>query len=128
MSANKSVAPSLTPLQPLLQGVAKNIVEKVYGPHGPQWGTHFSDIEELAVQIAQTVARHMLDRALQLQADQPVPTADQLCPSCSGPVTAGEPEPRIVTTRAGDTQWNEPSSTCPRCRRAFFPPIEATGH
>lgn len=114
-------------LHHLIQGVAKNFVERVYGPQGPEWGTQFSDLEELAVQIGQAVSRQMLDQALQQQAAEPVPTPDQVCPSCSQPVAAGTPEPRVIRTRAGQCHWSEPHSYCRRCRRSFFPSSEASG-
>lgn len=128
MTTDKADAPSLDALHNLIQGVAKNIVEKLYGPHGPHWGTRFSDLEELAVQVGRAISCQLLDEALRRQATESPPAEDQLCPSCRGPLTTGQPEPRIVTTRVGDAQWSEPQSTCPRCRRAFFPPVETTGH
>ncbi|MGZ3489353.1 MAG: hypothetical protein ACXVBY_21120, partial [Isosphaeraceae bacterium] len=39
----------------LIQGVAKHFLHKVFGPQGMPWGTKFSDLEELAVQIGQAV-------------------------------------------------------------------------
>jgi hypothetical protein len=114
-------------LRHLIQGVAKNFVERVYGPQGPEWGTQFSDLEELAVQIGQAVSRQLLDQALQQQAAAPVPAQDQVCPSCGQPVEAGTPEPRVIRTRAGESHWPEPHSYCRRCRRSFFPSIQATG-
>ena len=127
MAFKKLVAPTVSELQNLIGGVAKNIVEKVYGPQGPAWGTQFSEIEDLAVQVGQTLSRQLLDQALQRQAAETAPAEEQVCPSCQGPLKPGDPEPRIVMTRAGDAEWKEPSTTCPRCRRAFFPSVEATG-
>jgi hypothetical protein len=128
MAFKKTAAPSMSELQNLISGVAKNIVERVYGPQGPAWGTQFSDLEELAVQVGQTLSRQMLDQALQRQADEAAPAEDQVCPTCQGPLKPGEPEPRIVMTRAGDAEWKEPTTACPRCRRAFFPSVEAIGN
>lgn len=124
----KSIATSqVDELRHLIEGVAKNFVDRVYGPGGPAWGTAFVAIEDLAVQIGQAVSRQMCDQALQQQAAAPVPAEDQACPSCGRPAESADPEPRIVTTRAGDAQWQEPHSHCPRCRRSFFPSIEASG-
>jgi hypothetical protein len=50
--------------QTLIQGVAKYFLEKVYGPDGMPWGTRFSDLEELSVQIGQAMSRSMIDQAL----------------------------------------------------------------
>ncbi len=118
---------SVATLDTLIGGVAKQFVERLYGPDGPAWGTHFRDLEELTYQIGQAVGRQMLDRALQQQAATAVPARDERCPSCQRPGTAAEPEPRIVTTRAGDAEWSEPARHCPRCRRAFFPAVETIG-
>jgi hypothetical protein len=127
MAFEKTAAPPLAELQNLINGVAKNIVDKVYGPQGPVWGTQFSDLEEVAVQVGRAISQQMLDQALQRQSAEAAPVEDQVCPTCQGPLKEGEPEPRIVKTRVGDAEWKEPSTTCPRCRRAFFPSIEASG-
>ena len=39
----------------LIQGVAKHFLQKVYGAEGMPWGTKFSALEDLAVQIGQAV-------------------------------------------------------------------------
>ena len=127
MAAKPIATKQVDELRHLIEGVAKNFADRVYGPQGPEWGTQFADIEELAVQIGQAVSRQMCDQALQRQAAQPVPAAEQVCPSCGRPGEAAEPEPRIVMTRAGDAQWQEPHHHCPRCRRSFFPSVEAAG-
>jgi hypothetical protein len=127
MAAKPIATKQVDELRHLIQGVAKNFVDRVYGPQGPEWGTQFSDLEELAVQIGQAVARQLLDQALQQQAAQPVPTADEVCPSCQQPTAPAAPEPRVVQTRAGHTQWREPHHYCPRCRRSFFPSVQAAG-
>lgn len=126
---DKSIATKqVDELRHLIEGVAKNFADRVYGPKGPEWGTQFADIEELAVQIGQAVSRQMCDQALRRQAAQPLTPQDQLCPSCGRPPQPAEAVPRIVKTRAGDAQWQEPHSHCPHCRRSFFPSVEAAGH
>jgi ribosomal protein S27AE len=127
MAASSIATKQVVEMRQLIEGVAKNFVDRVYGPQGPEWGTRFVDIEELAVQIGQAVSRKMCDQALQRQAAAAVPSEDQVCPACGRPVESADPEPRIVTTRAGDTQWLEPHRHCPRCRRSFFPSVEASG-
>lgn len=127
MAFKKAAAPPLAELQNLINGVAKNIVDKVYGPQGPVWGTQFSDLEEVAVQVGQALSKQMLDQALQRQAAEAAPVEDQVCPTCQGPLNGGDPEPRIVQTRVGDAEWKEASTFCPRCRRDFFPSVEASG-
>src|SRR5262245_28701236 len=114
-------------LRHLIEGMAKNFADRVYGPQGPEWGTQFADIEELAVQIGQAVTRQMCDQALQRQAARPVPAEDQVCPDCGRPTASADCEPRVVLTRAGDVHWQEPHQHCRRCRRSFFPSVEAAG-
>ena len=105
MAFKKAVSPSVAELQNLLDGVAKNIVDRVYGPQGPVWGTQFSDLEEMAVQVGQKVSQRIIDQALQRQATEAVLAEDQVCPKCQGPLIPGDPEPRIVQTRVGDAEW-----------------------
>src|SRR5271157_4809235 len=89
----------------LIQGVAKHFLQKVYGPDGMPWGTKFSELEELAIQIGQAVSRGMINQALANQA-QAVPQAAETCGVC------GE----------------EPKRYCPKCRAAFFPSVPESGN
>ena len=104
----------------LIQGVAKHFLQKVYGAEGMPWGTKFSALEELAVQIGQAVSRSMMDQALANQA-QNVPEAAETCGVCGETVRSGpRPEPRAMATTVGQVCWEEPERYCPRCRAAFF--------
>jgi hypothetical protein len=132
MAGSKDARPEVAANKAYLDGVAKTLVEKLFGPAGLPWGTTFEDLEELVVQLGQTVSREMLRHALQKQAADPLPPDRQRCPGCqqlpqppqpSDPVT----EPRIVTTRVGDAEWSEPSRYCRRCRRSFFPSVGESG-
>jgi hypothetical protein len=127
MAFTQTVVPELAELQNYLGGVAKNIADKVYGPQGPAWGTRFGDLEELAVQVGQAVSAELLGQALRRQAAEAVPKEDDACPTCRGPLDRGDPQPRAVATRVGAAQWDEPTRTCRRCRRDFFPSVEAAG-
>ena len=105
----------------LIQGVAKHFLRKAYGPEGMPWGTKFSELEELAVQIGRAVSRSLMDQALADQAGH-VPDAAEDCGVCGGAVQSGPPpEPRALTTSVGPVQWSEPKRYCPQCRAAFFP-------
>jgi len=111
----------------LIQGVAKHFLHKVFGPEGMPWGTRFSDLEELAIQIGQAVSRSMMDQALAGQA-QAVPATAQNCGVCGTPVQSGPPgQPRTVTTTMGTVHWTEPARYCPKCRAAFFPSVPELG-
>jgi len=129
--ARKRVArPELASQQTYLEGVAKNLADQLYGPNGPPRGTRFADLEELAVQLGQTMSRELLNRALASPAAAPdVDPSDEgeLCPNCREPAALAEPEPRTVSTRVGEAQWSEPHRHCPRCRRSFFPSVAEFG-
>jgi hypothetical protein len=115
-------------LHNLLQGVAKHFLARVYGPDGMPWGTKFSELEELAVEIGQTVSQNMIDQALARQAAA-VPPEAETCSGCGGAVAPTDgSEPRAVTTTVGTARWEEPKRSCPRCRAAFFPSVPELGH
>jgi|SRR6185369_256139 hypothetical protein len=113
-----------------VEGVAKNLVDKLYGPDGPPWGTTLTDIEDLLLEIRAVLTERMLDLSLarQAQALPQQPQSQRLCPSCQQPLDCPDANPRSVQTRAGAAQWSEPEGYCPRCRRAFFPSGQEPGH
>jgi hypothetical protein len=43
-------------LRPYLEGVAKNLADKLYGPQGPAWGTKLSQIEDLCLDIREVLS------------------------------------------------------------------------
>ena len=124
MARTRKARPEVTGQRVFLDGVAKNLSDKLYGPSGPPPGTTFAELEEVAVQLGQAISREMLNRSLARQAGA---TTETGCPTCRGESTAGEPEPRTVTTRAGSVEWDEPRRHCPRCRRSFFPSVAGPG-
>jgi hypothetical protein len=114
-------------LENLLQGVAKQLIHRVYGPDGMPWGTKFADLEELAVQLGQAVSEKMIGQALARQAVE-VPADADSCGSCGTTLDpAGGTEPRAVATQVGMARWEEPKRHCPKCRAAFFPPVPGVG-
>jgi hypothetical protein len=122
--------PRTDDVQAYLDGVAKNLVDKLYGPDGPPWGTTLTQIEDLILDIRQRLTKAMIEQALARQATT---TADQrppaygTCPGCQQPLACDDTNPRIVQTRVGEAEWSEPQAYCPRCRRAFFPSVEEPG-
>jgi hypothetical protein len=114
-------------LENLLHGVAKQLIHRVYGPEGMPWGTKFTNLEELAVQLGQAISESMIDQALVRQAAA-VPIEANTCGACGTPLEPTEgTEPRAVATQVGTARWEEPKRYCPRCRAAFFPPIPGAG-
>lgn len=128
MARNKKRTPQVEDLRPYVEGVAKNLVEKLYGPKGPAWGTKLTEIEDVLLEIREVLTEKMLDLTLSQQAavaERPEPY--RTCPGCHGPLPCPDRSPRILDTRAGEAEWPEPEGTCDRCRRAFFPSIQESG-
>jgi hypothetical protein len=74
------------------------------------------------------LSSELLHQSVQRQAEQPIPQPLQHCPSCARPTQPGDPEPRTVHARLGTADWQEPSSHCDHCRKAFFPSVQESGH
>ncbi len=119
-----------------LEGMAKNLVFEVYGSEGMPWGTPFSELEDVSVELGRCLSRMIMEEAAGRQADQMITEeaasrqADQasqappeyaVCPTCGQPVGEPKSRSRPLTTRAGEVQWEEPRRYCRKCRRSFFP-------
>jgi Mut7-C RNAse domain len=132
MARKKKVLPAaVEAVQPYLEGVAKSLVDRIYGAQGLPWGTKLTELEDMVIAVRQVLSERMLAQALERQAGAAAerPESFQRCSSCSGPVEAKpNPEPRNVQTRAGEAEWDEPHCYCPKCRQAFFPSEQESGH
>lgn len=115
-------------LRPVLLATAKNLLHHLYGPEGPPWGTSFADLEELMVQLGDTLSSELLQQALQRQAEQPLPEPLQHCPTCGRPTQSRDPQARRLQARRGSADWKEPAAHCEHCRKAFFPSVQESGH
>src|SRR5690242_4062417 len=51
MAQNKKATKEVDEVLPYLEGVAKSLVDRLYGPAGPAWGTKFSELEETVATI-----------------------------------------------------------------------------
>ena len=123
MVQNKKATKEVDEVLPYLEGVAKNLVDRLYGPAGPAWGTKFTALEETVAAIRQALTERMLHQALARQAapTEPPPPEYGVCPGCGQSTTAAaEPQPRRVETGGGDAVWEEPKTRCQKCRRDFF--------
>ena len=108
---------------------AEQLRRKVYAEGYPEWGTLFSEIEELGVQIGDAVCREFLEQTVSQQAGSDAEVGrDHRCPTCDGPLEPREAAPRPLLTRRGEIAWQEPQAYCPKCRKAFFPSVEESGH
>jgi hypothetical protein len=108
-----------------LQGVAKSLVDRLFGPEGPPLGTTLTSLEKTIESVRTALSEQMLALALSRQADTylSTPPESTCCPSCQQPTEARDPEPRIVSTDVGRAEWFEPQRYCNKCRRAFFPSV-----
>jgi hypothetical protein len=124
LARKKKVPAAIEPVQAYLEGVAKSLVDRIYGPQGLPWGTKLTELEDVVVAVREVLSEAMLAQALQRQAQaaEQRPEPLQACPGCGSPVEAKpDPEPRNVQTRAGEAAWDEPHGYCRKCRQAFFP-------
>lgn len=90
-----------------------------------------SELEDVVVAVRQALSEKMLAQALDRQAQTlgSSPAEYHVCPTCGKPVDAKpDPKPRDVLTRGGNASWDEPHTTCGKCRRAFFPSEQKLGH
>jgi hypothetical protein len=126
MARTKKRTPKVEEVRPYVEGVAKNLIDKLYGPDGPAWGTQLTEIEDLFVAIREVLSETMLADALARQAAAQAngPTPYRTCPGCQQPLVCEPTNARVVETRAGDAAWDEPEGYCDRCRRSFFPSVQ----
>ena len=128
MARSKKRTPKVEELRPYVEGVAKNLVEKLYGSEGPAWGTKLTEIEDVLLEIREVLTEKMLALTLAQQAvarERPEPY--RTCPGCHALLPCAQTNPRLLQTRAGAAQWSEPEGYCTRCRRAFFPSVQEPG-
>jgi hypothetical protein len=115
-----------------LEGVAKYLADKLYGPQGPAWGTKLTEIEDLCLDIREVLSEELLNLALKRQAaghEQQTQKEFRNCPGCQRLLEWADKETqeRILETGAGEAEWAEPEGYCRRCRRAFFPSVAQSG-
>ena len=130
MARSKQRSVKTEQVRAYVEGVAKNLVDKLYGPAGLPWGTTLTELEDVCLGIRAVLTEKMLDLALERQAaDHPQrPTDCGCCPQCHRPLVCDDVEPRLVQTRAGEAEWLEPQAYCRNCRQAFFPSVQEPGH
>lgn len=128
MAADKKTTPQVENNRVLVQGMAKNLVERLYGPDGPPWGTQFTELEDLAVQLGEVFQESLMSQALNRQATAFENRENKTCPGCGRPTAERDPEPRIVDSRAGEAQGQEPHRYCDQWRKSFFPSVQEPGH
>ena len=129
MPRSKKRTPKVEEVRPYVEGVAKNLVAKLYGPDGPAWGTRLTEIEDVLLALREILTEKMLAEALARQAAARAKAPAALrCPTCQQPLACDGANERVLPTRAGEAAWAEPEGYCARCRRAFFPSVPEPGH
>jgi hypothetical protein len=131
MARKKKVVPaSVQPVEPYLEGVAKSLVDRIYGPEGLPWGTKLEELVDTVDAVRKILSEKMLAQALERQArreQRPEPFVK--CSGCDGPIEdKPDAEPRYVETRVGEAEWDEPHCYCRACRQAFFPSEQKSGN
>ena len=107
-----------------IKAVAEELRREVYGPSGtPTWGTRFTEIEDLGVEIGDLLAREVIGQSLGEQAS----SAKVSATVASQDGETGETEVRIVQTRRGEVSWQEPKGYDKPSRKAFFPSVASLG-
>src|SRR6476660_2022334 len=98
MARAKKRTPHVEEIRPYVEGVAKNLIDKLYGPDGPAWGTKLTEIEDLFVAIREVLSEKMLAHALARQAAAQTrnPTTYRSCPGCQQPLACADTTERIV--------------------------------
>ena len=129
MSRPKKRTPQVEEVRPYVEGVAKNLVDKLYGPDGPAWGTKPTEIEGLLLARREALTEKVLDDALarQAAAQAKAPAAARNCPGRQRPLACDGTQERALDTRAGAAEWAEPEGYCRRRRRPFFPSVRGPG-
>lgn len=130
MAQGKKPTAKVEEVRPYVEGVAKNLIDKLYGPDGPAWGTKLTDIESLFGAIRDLLSEKMLADALarQGQTQRNGPSAYRHCPGCQQLLDCDDSNERIVGTDVGEAVWAEPAGYCNRCRRSFFPSVQEPRH
>jgi hypothetical protein len=112
----KSIPPQVEEVRPYVEGVAKNPVAKLCGPHGPAGGTKLIQIEALLLEVRQVLTAKRLDETLaRPAASAEPPSAYRTGPRCPAPRAGDDTDPRRVQTRAGEAEGSEPEGYCTRC-------------
>ena len=82
----------------------------------------FVDIEDLAVEVGDEVARSLASSDLAQRSVEATTQQRFACPDCSRvcPIK-DELEPLILQGKRGEIEYSEPCCHCRSCRRDFFP-------
>src|SRR5271157_4154322 len=114
----------------LLQGQAKNLADRLYGPAGPPPGTSFSHLEALALQLTASLRTQLLNLLLARQAEalhRALPADLRLCPSCGRETIPQDPEPHQLHARAGIPGVARAPPLLPQVPQSVLPAVQKSG-
>jgi hypothetical protein len=80
-----------------------------------------TDIEEMVLQVRQTLGQAMAQELLDAQADAEMGPGPQ-CPTCRTEMHQKGRKTKGLETRVGPTTLRRQYYYCSRCQRGFFPP------
>ena len=123
--ARKRSAAEMEQLQREFLARAEAAFEQMFGADGQNGLVTFTEREDRACEVTDTLARWLLEEHLALdQATDPGVQVD--CPICGGEVRYDSPEQaeleaREFQTRRGKIEYERAARRCSRCRKVFFP-------
>jgi hypothetical protein len=72
-------------VRPYVEGVAKNLADKLWGPKGPKWGTKLTELVDLVVAVREVLSEKVLQLGLERHPATPAeesPSTYQHCAGC----------------------------------------------
>ena len=84
MARNKKRSLEVEEVRAFIEGAAKNLADRIWGPKGPKWGTKLTELENLVVEIQEVLSEKMLELGLERQALTPAEERPAAFRNCSG--------------------------------------------
>lgn len=94
---------------------------RAISPNGRPRGTKVSELEDVAGNLGDEIARQLIETHIRGQAEERPDDELGEGPSGGGPARKAPDRPRVLTTTRGDLAWRERVANGPDWRRAFFP-------
>ena len=121
MARTKKATAKVEEVRPYVEGVAKNLVDKLYGPAGLPWGVTLTEREDVCLGVRAVLTEKMLEAALERQAaDHPRrPSEFGACPGCHRPLDCDDVEALygfgfVAVTSSRTVRLQGPNSSNPR--------------
>src|ERR1019366_6075677 len=94
MARTKKATAKAEEVRPYVEGVAKNLVDKLYGPAGLPWGVTLTEREDVCLGVRAVLTEKMLEAAVGRQpaSDARRPSACGACPGWHRPLVCDDVE------------------------------------